>query len=202
MRRRFAAAALAAVTAAPAFSAGPAAAAVLFSCVSASGSTSMTPGLGHNQTAQTASALASIGSCSNGRTGSIGLGAGAGLEVVASFPSRPLGCPEAGGGAGPDYADQTPLLLGNDPSFSIAWDVGGSSTGIAKVKSAGPVDFTTVKIVLSITAGQFAPPVGQKTKVKGPVTLAPADSFTCADDSDPISSFTFVNSDSLIVKQA
>ena len=197
MLRRLVLAGLATAMAAPVITIGPASAAILFSCSTAAVTATLTPGLSHNQTAQTASATGTLSGCGSGGGGSGTLT----VSSVSSFPPRPLGCPISQGGAGPDYPDQTPLLLGANPSFTIDWAAGADSTGIAKVKASGVSG--ELKIVFSVTAGQYTPPSGQKTKLKGSILLTGAnDTFTCVDDSDPASSLNFVNSGGLIVKQA
>jgi hypothetical protein len=194
--RRLVLAGLAAAVAAPVFALQPASAVILFSCTGATTTAAITPGLSHNQTAQTVTATGTLSGCGSGGGGSATLTAG----TLSSFPPRPLGCPVSLGGAGPDYADQTPLLIGSDPSFDVDWATGPNSTGIAKVKASGVTG--ELKIVFNITAGQYTPPAGKKTKLKGSILLTSAnDTFTCADDSDPASSVNFVNSGSLIVKQ-
>jgi hypothetical protein len=193
---------LAAALAAPILAVTPASAAILFSCSALSATASLTPGISHTPTAQTdVSGTASLSGCSNGETGSIGIGAGAGHNAVTTFPPRPIGCPVAAGGAGPDYPENTPILSGPDPSFGISWSLGGSSTGILKAK-AGPVSAPNeAKVVLVITAGKYAPPAGKKTKIKGPGAYLPLDSFSCTDDSDPLTSVSISNSASWIVQQ-
>jgi hypothetical protein len=201
MVRRLIIGGLMAGLAAPVFAVAPANAAILFSCSSFTGSATISPGLSHNQTAQNVSAAGSITGCTNGDSASVGVGSGAGWNAFTNFPPKPLGCPTALGGAGPDYADQTPILFGPDPSFGMTWSLGGSSTGIAKAKSNGPANPGTVRSVLVITSGKYAAPAGQKTKVKGRIDFVPTDSFTCADDSDPISSVALTNNGSVIVQQ-
>ena len=196
MLRRLVLAGLAIAVATPVLSIAPASAAILFSCTAATTTASLTPGLSHNQTAQSVTATGTLSGCGTGGGGSGTLTAG----TLSSFGSRPLGCPTSQGGAGPDYADQTPLLLGSDPSFDIDWAAGANSTGIAKVKASSATG--QLRIVFNITAGQYTPPSGQKTKVKGSIQLIGAnDTFTCADNSDPASSLNFVNAGSLIVNQ-
>jgi hypothetical protein len=196
MLRRLVLAGVAAGLAAPAFALPPSSAVILFSCTGATTTAAITPGLSHNQTAQTVTATGTLSGCGTGGGGSATLTAG----TLSSYPPRPLGCPVSQGGAGPDYADQTPVLLGPDPSFDVDWATGPNSTGIAKVKASGVA--MQLKIVFNITAGQYAPPSGQKTKIKGSITLTGVnDTFTCADDSDPASSVNFSNAGNLIVKQ-
>jgi hypothetical protein len=81
----------------------------------------------------------------------------------------------------------------------IVWASGPDSYGVAKVKASANVG--EVKIVDSITSGQYAPPPGQKTKLKGSVSFSPNDSHDCAGDSDRIESTNFTNVGDLIVKR-
>jgi hypothetical protein len=202
--RRITAVVLTAALAVPLVTAAPAPGAILFSCTSIDDGSfaNLAPGLHHDQMAQTdvyGAVFAS--SCSNADTMAVFVGSYAALGTVASYPSRPLGCPEALGGAGPDYADQTPILLGpTDPSFSINWGMGGNSSGIAKAKSAGPTAPGSIRLVFNITSGLYVPPAGQKTKVKGMVSFTPFDSYSCADNSDPIESVD-ITSGTLLVQQ-
>jgi hypothetical protein len=183
------------------FAVAPASAVILFTCTSNSGSAGITPGISHNQTAQTDfSAVGTIGSCSNSDSASLGIGSGAGWGTVASFPPKPLGCPTAAGGAGPDYANNVPILIGPNPSFGTTWADSSTSTGIAKVKSAGPVAITDIKFVLVITGGKYLAPAGQKTKLKGTASWTPVDTGNCTDDTDPFTSLTYTIS-SLIAQQ-
>jgi hypothetical protein len=164
MLRRLFAVGFAAAIAAPLLSATPASATVLFSCTNASGSATLTPGLSNTPTHQTdVSAVASISGCSNGETGSVGIGSGSGHSTVASVANANgnlscLGNPP----------NNTPIIVGlTDPSFDIAWTLGGpgSSTGITKIKGSGAV--ARSKAVLVLTAGRYTPaPAGQKTKLK------------------------------------
>ena len=184
MLRRLIVAGFAVAIAAPIFSIAPASSAVLFSCSTASGSATLSPGLGHTQTAQTVAVpSATVGPCSNGDTATISIGAG-----FVSFPPRPLGCPVALGGAGPDYPDQTPELLGPSGSLSISWSGGGTSSGIPKTKAAPATEVGVVRTVLVITSGKYAstPPV--KTKLKGKITFTPTGSWECTDNAMPITS--------------
>ena len=143
---------------------------VLFSCTTFSGSAALTPGLGHTQTAQTVSGSGSISGCTNGQSGSVVFGS---PNSMASFPPRPLGCPTALGGAGPDYANQTPILLGANVAFTITWTSGSPSTGVAKAKSAGPAEPGNVRTVLTIkNSTQYDP-----GKVKTKLAFTPTDSF-------------------------
>jgi hypothetical protein len=93
----------------------------------------------------------------------------------------------AWGGAGPDYADRTPILFGPDggpTAFRFHWVGLGDSTGSFKAK-AGPVG-DQYRFIFNITAGIYAPPAGEKTKVRLTVRIAPRPGFdyTCTDDSD------------------
>ena len=202
MLRRLVVAGLAAAFAAPILAITPAPAAVLFSCTAVSATASLTPGISHTQMAQTdVSGSASMSGCSNGEVASIGIGAGAGHNAVTTFPPRPIGCPVAAGGAGPDYPENTPILTGPDPSMGISWSLGGSSTGILKAKAGAIATPNEAKIVIVITVGKYAPPAGKKTKIKGPGGYVPLDSFSCTDDSDPLTSVSITNSASWIVQQ-
>jgi hypothetical protein len=203
MLRRIVVGGLAAALVAPILAIAPAATVVLFSCSTVSGTATITPGISHTQTAQTDfSALASIGGCTNSDSASAGIGSGAGVNTVTTFPPRPVGCPVAAGGTGPDYANNVPILSGPDPSFTATWADTSSSTGIAKVKSAGPAaPLTDIKVVLVITAGKYLAPAGMKTKLKGTASWAPVDTGNCADDTDPFSSLTFTVPAGLIAQQ-
>ena len=199
MLRRLIVAGLAAGLAAPIFAVTPAHAAILFSCTSVSGTSSLTPGLHNTQKPQTdVDSTIAIAGCSNGNTATVTTGSPATPNATTSFPPRPLGCPVALGGAGPEYPDQTPLLLSADPGFKADWAVGADSTGITKVKQ-GP-GTGQVRALLVVTAGQYAPPAGKKTKLKSTIQFAPLDSFDCTNDSDPITSVS-VTSSSLIAQQ-
>ena len=203
--RRLLIAGMAAALATPVVTATPSSATILFSCSSARIETGISPGLSHNPTAQTVSTLDfDQGSYITGCGGGGGY-ASLSVGTLHSFPPRPLGCPESqGGAAGNNYPDQTPLLIGGDPSFTLAWATGPASTGLAKVKSAG--DVAELKIVFVITAGQFSPPAGQKTKLKGSIQLdwvyyPPFPTNPCADDSNPAQLVSFTNAGSLFVNQ-
>jgi hypothetical protein len=200
MLRRLVIAGLAAGLAAPIFVTTPANAVILMTCTSASGSATLTPGLGHNQTAQSnVASTATFSGCNNGQTGgSVSSGS---PNPTHSYPPRPLGCPTVLGGAGPDYADQTPILISSDPGFTITWNVGGPSTGIVKVKSHGPANPGDVRILLVITSGQYAPPAGKKTKLKGLLNFTPTGSWECADDANPITTVSLSNNGNFIMQQ-
>jgi hypothetical protein len=202
--RRFGFAALAAALVAPVVITTPAHAPVLFSCSAASGTGSFSPGLGHAPTAQTWAAAIDISGCSNTHTGTVLAGIEPfGLSPITSYASRPLGCPEElGGAAGNNYPDQTPILVGAaGDSFHIVWSPGPDSFGIAKLKASA--SYSQWKLVFSISAGKFAPPSGQKTRMKGSLSWTPGDSFDCTGDSNRIGSFDLVlpTGGSLIVKQ-
>jgi hypothetical protein len=211
MLRRLIVAGLALGLAAPVFVlTQPASAAILLTCTTVSGTSTLTPGLSHNQTAQSdVDTSATFSGCSGtlGKTGGTAVtGSPATPNTTHSFPPRPLGCPTALGGAGPDYADQTPVLISSDPGFEITWSGGGggNSTGVTKVKSNGPLNPGTVRTVLVVTGGSVnpTPPAGQKNKIKGKLNFTPTGSFTCADDSDPIDTVTIANNGSFIWQQA
>jgi hypothetical protein len=199
---------LAAGLATPLYATPPATAAILFTCPSVapggSSNATLSPGLSHTPTAQTVQGYLGIDApCSNGETASVFLGTSWSSNPMTTYPPRPMGCPVAWGGAGPDYADQTPLLLGpTNPSFGIFWfSTSTASEGIAKAK-AGPTG-TQWRIVLNITTGKYAPPAGEKTQMKGTLNIAPllGETYTCADDSDPDSTLELTSAGSLIVNQ-
>jgi hypothetical protein len=191
---------MAAVIVAPIYIVSPADSVILGQCTTVSGTASITPGLGHTQTAQTVSSSATFSGCSQtggggptGGTTVTGAGSFPGAQPTTSYPPRPLGCPTALGGAGPDYADQTPILISADPGFRISWNDSTTSTGIVKTKSNGPANPGKVRVLLVITAGHYAPPAGQKSKSKGRLNFTPTDSFTCVDNSDRISAVSIDN---------
>jgi hypothetical protein len=212
MVRRFVIAGLGAALAAPLCVAPRASAAVLFTCpaVADGAPVSFSPGLSHTQTAQEAS-FGSIqfgtgdDACSNGEAGWLlwGDGVSPPTNPVLTYPARPLGCPVAWGGTGPDYADQTPILIGaTDPSFRVIWSGGDNGSGIAKAK-AGPVG-TQFRFVFNVTAGRYAPPAGKRTKIKFTVDIAPHPSvvsYTCANDSDPLETVELSSVGGVIVTQ-
>jgi hypothetical protein len=200
---------MAAMLAAPVLALSPTNAAVLFSCttIGAGSYANIAPGLSHDQTAQTADGQVNVSGCSNGQTGTVNIGSPFGHDPFVSFPSRPLGCPVPIGGAGPDYADQTPILVSSGGfGFLIDWSLGADSHGIAKAKSSGPTNPTKVRVVFVINSGQYLATSPAKTKVKGVVTFDPTadpDGFVCADNSNPIEkvSLSLGAGDTLIVQQ-
>lgn len=207
MLRRLIVAGCAAALAAPAYIVTPASAAVLFSCdVMLSSSIfnlrdGAIGGLGHSRTAQNVNG-AIDSDCNNGERVSIF------PSEMTSFTPRPFGCPVMWGGAGPDHPDQTPILLGPNPSFEANWYVDltdtGISYGIAKVKQ-GPTG-AQWRLVFNITSGKYAPPAGKKTKIKGTVNIVPhpdQSTYTCADDTDPVVFLlpSLPSGESLIVNQ-
>jgi hypothetical protein len=217
MIRRFVIVGLAASLATPGLIATPAAAAVLFTCpgieLGGPGDQQSTiywgpeAGLRHTPAAQDvrASYVRLPGSCTNGggyvKIGTF-WGGGHLLGPTVTYPPRPLGCPVAWGGAGPDYADQTPILLGGNRSFLVYWYADGSASyGITKVK-AGTIG-TEYKFVLNINDGAYAPPAGKKTKLKFPVAISPAPnwSYSCTDNSDPIEYLMLDGAGSVIATQ-
>jgi hypothetical protein len=169
--RRLVVAGLAAALAGPVLAVGPAHAPVLFTCPGIdSGFFLFTPGLSHTQTAQDAFYdsvnLGFTQSCSNGERALFRIGrifTDYGLNPVTTFPARPYGCLEMWGGAGPDYPDTTPILIGaTDPSFNAHWySDDTSSTGVTKVKQ-GPVA-NRWRLIFTITAGRYTAPAGLKT---------------------------------------
>jgi hypothetical protein len=204
---------LVAALTAPIFSAvTPASAAVLFTCPGIDSSLDesnfgLMPGLSHTQTAQDAwydyVQIYNLGVCSNGQQLYIAAGTGVGNNPVTTFPTRPLGCPVAWGGAGPDYPNQMPILFGGtDPSFDIFWyGTSTTSTGITKVKQGAAGD--QWKLVFNITAGEYAPPAGKKTKIKFTAVIAPYPgySYSCADDSDPLEYVKLTSVGQVVVNQ-
>jgi len=181
-----------------------ASATVLFTCtgVSADSRLGLSPGWSHTQTAQSANGSIGIGfapsQCDNGESGVIQI-----INPVTSYSPRPIGCPVAWGGAGPDYADQTPLLPGDIRSFKTIWYTPPRrhSNGVVKAK-AGPAG-DQYRLIFSIAAGAYAPPPGQKTKIKFTANIAPAPgwSYTCADDTDALEYVTLTVLGSVIVAQ-
>jgi hypothetical protein len=215
MIRRLVITGLAAVLAAPIFVSVPASATVLFTCNTVYGDgdvvnysyAQITPGLSHTQTAQDLQAVVIVRDCSNGRYFSLYFG-GESVAPVTTYPPRPLACPVAWGGAGPDYLDRTPIFLGGDPppkadsSLYVYWGpVTDRSRGAAKIKQ-GASDGQW-RLVMVINSGLYAPPAGQKTKIKGPISFAPdpQTSYTCADDSDPLERVLFSTAGTLVASQ-
>ena len=104
MLRRLIVAGLAAGLAAPILAITPASSAILVTCTAASGTATLTPGLGKNQTAQTdvdsdARSVASAGvttATDGGDPWTPGLRRTP--NPTTSFPPRPLGCPAVLGG--------------------------------------------------------------------------------------------------------
>jgi hypothetical protein len=195
MLRRLVVAGLAAI-AVPAFYITPTSAAVLFSCTSGSGGGFLQPGLGSTPVYQTdVSASLSINGCSNGETASVGAGSASGFSTVRSGPGAPnktLSCFS-------NYPNNTLIMAGfTDPSFGINWGQGGSSSGIAKLKASGAI--ATYKTVLVITAGKYAAPAGQKTKLKGTFTGSPV-TGDCT-DSNPSQLVSFANNGDIILQQS
>jgi hypothetical protein len=195
MVRRLVIAGFAAALIAPIYVTPSASATVLFTCPSLDSTESwigFNPGWSHTQTAQDAwtnELLAGPTDCSNGQRFWVQWGTRLGRNSSVSFPPRPLGCPVAWGGAGPDYADRTPILFGPDggsSAFVISWAAVPQSHGIFKAK-AGPAG-DEYRLVFNITQGGYAPPAGMKTKMKLTVQITPAPdwSYTCADDTDPL----------------
>jgi hypothetical protein len=128
------------------------------------------------------------------------------LDRTLTYPARPLGCPVAWGGAGPDYPDQTPILIGGQKSFLIFWYSDGvnpstASYGVTKVKAGA--SGTEHKFVLNINNGTYAPPPGEKTKMRFPVTISPSPNFSysCTDDSDSLEWLSVEGSENAVVTQ-
>jgi hypothetical protein len=155
----------------------------------------------------TSTAIA-ISDCSNSQSGT------AAVVELRSYGARPLGCPVSlGGRPGSDYPDQTPVLLGANPSLRIDWASGPDSFGVAKLKMG--TTGTQWRAVLAIQASpghdtpatnQYLPASGSgftKTKLKGRIDWSALDSFDCAGGTaDPISWLDLVNNGSFIVKNA
>jgi hypothetical protein len=149
-----------------------------------------------------------ISSCSNGQTATVS------LSDVHSYGARPLGCPESlGGGGSNDYPDQTPILLGANPSLQIDWAAGPDSFGVAKLKMG--TNGTQWRVVLAIQSSpghdtpatnQYLPASGSgftKTKLKGRIDWSAFDSFDCTSNTaNPISWMNLVNNGAFIVKNA
>jgi hypothetical protein len=213
LTRRLVVAALVATLAAPVLVEAPASAGVLFTCPGIdSGFFLFSPGLSHTQTAQDAFYdTAHFGfdqACSNGEQALFRIGeifTDYGLNAVTTYPTRPYGCLEMWGGAGPDYPDTTPILIGAaDPSFNIHWSsTDTSSTGVTKVKQ-GPVA-NHWRLIFTITAGKYTAPAGMKTKIKFQAMIKaqkgnepPA---TCADDSNPFGGVNLYPAGIVVVSQ-
>jgi hypothetical protein len=186
MLRRLIAVGFAAAMAAPLLSVAPAHAAVLFSCSSVTGSGTLTPGLSTNPTLQTdVSALVSVSGCSNGQTASIGVGTGAGLNVVKSVAGKPINCAS-------NYANNVKIIAGNTfPNMQITWSSGPVSQGLTTIKGSGTA--AKAKAVLKITSGQYAP-----AKFKVTFTFAPTNG-ACSDAS-PTTTVSLTNSGNGIVQ--
>jgi hypothetical protein len=210
MLRRFIVVALAAALTAPIVVVPPASAVVLLTCTTLSASSSLTPGLSHTPTAQSdMHTAASISGCSSagggGPTGAT-LVAGAatfpGSTPTTTYGPRPLGCPVGDGGAGPDYPDQTPILISGDPGFRITWTDNTTSSGIVKFKSSGPpVGGLDWKIEFPITSGRYKAPAGKKTRLKGVLRLTATDTGSCSSDADPYSQLSISNVGNLFLNQ-
>ena len=197
MLRRFLIAGLAAGLVAPAVGAGSASAAAEFAevvrCAAGNGSGTISPGLGHTETAQSVSLLLSLGGCSGAESsGSIDIG------PLATFPDRPLGCaPTLGGAAGNSYPEKTPLLFGNVPNgFTIDWGSGASSSGRAKVKAAAASN--QLIVAFTITSGRFRSPPRRETKIRATLQFAPSDTFDCSTNSDRIGTIDVTNVTDLV----
>jgi hypothetical protein len=149
-----------------------------------------------------------IGDCSNGQSST------ASVVDLRSYGARPLGCPVSLGGApGNDYPDQTPVLLGANPSLRIDWSTGPDSFGVAKLKMG--TTGTQWRAVLAIqtspghdtpATNQYLPASGSgftKTTLKGRIDWSGLDSFDCTSGTaDPLSWLDLVNNGGFIVKNA
>jgi hypothetical protein len=125
-----------------------------------------------------------VGDCSRGQTGT------ASVVEARSYGSRPLGCPVSLGGAlGNDYPDQTPVLLGANPSLRIDWATGPDSFGVAKLKMGTTGTQWRAVFVIQASPGRDTPATNQylpasgsgftKTKLKGRLDWSALDSFNC-----------------------
>jgi Tol biopolymer transport system component len=149
-----------------------------------------------------------IGGCSNGQSGT------ASVVDLKTYASRPLGCPASFGGTlGNDHPDQTPILLGLNPSLRIDWASGPDSVGVAKIKMGTTGTQWRAVLAIQASAGHDTPATNQylpasgsgftKTKLKGRLDWSALDSFNCASGiADPISWLDLVNNGSWIVKNA
>jgi hypothetical protein len=149
-----------------------------------------------------------IGNCSNSQSGT------AAVVELRSYGARPLGCPVSlGGRPGSDYPDQTPVLLGPNPSLRIDWATGPDSFGVGKLKMGTTGTQWRAVLVIQASPGHNTPATNQylpasgsgftKTKLKGRVDWSALDSFNCAGGTaDPISWLDLVNNGSWIVKNA
>jgi hypothetical protein len=191
MLRRFAVGGLIGVVASPTVLLAPASASVLFTCRMDSAVVWFEPGLSYTQKAQNASySIMRFSSCTNGESAEIDFGSILQFNPTTTYAARPLGCPVEWGGAGPNYEDQTPILVGGTyPSFAVHWQVSNEySYGLVKAK-AGP-NGPQFRYTFNLTSGKYAPPEGQKTKLKLPkVGMTPGEpesDYSCEDDSDPL----------------
>jgi hypothetical protein len=149
-----------------------------------------------------------IGSCSNANSGI------ASVVELRSYGARPLGCPVTLGGAlGNDYPDQTPVLVGSNPSFRIDWASGPDSFGVAKLKMGTTGTQWRAVLAIQTSSGHDTPATNQylpasgsgftKTKLKGRVDWSALDSFNCTSGTaDPLSWLDLVSNGSFIVKNA
>jgi hypothetical protein len=203
--------ALAAVLVGPVLTVTPASAAVLFTCTGIDGGTFLlSPGLSHTQTAQSAFqndvTLGFSLPCNNGEKGFFRIGRNfTGLTDVTTYPPRPLGCPVAWGGAGPDYPDKMPILRGTtDPSFDVHWySDDTSSTGTTKVKQGSTS--TRWRVIFTITAGKYVAPAGLRTQIKFEATIdklrGNEPKPTCRDDSNPWPGVRLLPLSTVVVQQ-
>jgi hypothetical protein len=149
-----------------------------------------------------------IGDCSNSQSGT------AAVVELRSYGARPLACPVSlGGAAGNDYPDQTPVLLGANPSLRIDWGSGPDSFGVAKLKMGTTGTQWRAVLVIQASPGHDTPATNQylpasgsgftKTKLKGRIDWSALDSFNCTSGTaDPLSWLDLVNNGGFIVKNA
>jgi hypothetical protein len=219
MVRRLVIVSLAVALIAPLYPTTPTLATVLFSCPGIDSGppyyrsfAKFSPGLSHTQTAQEAQGVFMSlydHRCSNGEQFDIHAGSGYGYgsfpaTAITSYPERPLGCPVVLGGAGPDYADQTPILQGAIEPFSFYtfWTSDSRySFGTTKVKQGAAGD--QLRFIFSITDGKYTAPAGKVTKMKLTTSLAalPIYPSSCADDASPMEYAQLISAGSTIVQQ-
>jgi len=78
---------------------------------------------------------------------------------------------------------------------------GGTENGSGVVKAKAGSVGSQIRFVLNVTAGKYAPPSGQKTKVKFTVSISPRAGYTCADDSDPLEAVNLTSVGGVVVNQ-
>jgi hypothetical protein len=196
MVRRYAVLLVAALVAAPFIGLGSAGAStVIGQCTSVKGSTKLTPGLGHDKKAQTATSPDTGGTNPTPDTFSGCSQTGGGGPTSATFTSSitstmTLACPAALGGP-PDPPVGTVIFTG---TTHIVWNTGPASNGTVKVKQTATVG--QVKVITKFTSGQFFL-AGHTTKAKVLFNFAPDQpTFDCttAGNPNPIAHVNLTNS--------